>query len=142
MNVEDFVTYEQALALKKLGFKERCFYHYDPDGVIYDNYYICNEVFQHVLSCQLCKSYNKEELNRLCDAPTLAQAQKWFRKEKYFDIDVIVDHSHNHLRDYLCDVYRSLDNNNRRVFCYHGWYETYEEALSVGINECLKLLEK
>lgn len=40
MNTEDFVTYQQALALKKLGFREKCLYHYNTLGILNPNYFL------------------------------------------------------------------------------------------------------
>ena len=37
MDKEDFVTHEQALKLKKLGFREPCLYFYDLEGRLCPN---------------------------------------------------------------------------------------------------------
>ena len=78
MNTEDFVTYKQALALKKLGFKEECLFFYNIHGEfnpnsVYDGYSDVNDA-SHSLNLQ-----GRSKL--ACDAPTLAQVQKWILKE-------------------------------------------------------------
>ena len=55
---KEFVTYEQALALKELGFDEPCFGYYDEGGNLYT------------------------EMVEVLKAPLYQQAFRWFR-EKY-----------------------------------------------------------
>jgi len=62
---KEFVTYEQALALKELGFDERCFTRYYESGKLSDSLsYLHHNYFGQV------------------NAPLKQQAFKWFR-EKY-----------------------------------------------------------
>lgn len=146
MNKEDFITYEQAVKLKKLGFKERCYQHYDTSGIIQDNCYICNQVYQWVISSNLYISNNEytqrcglSSEKSICDAPTLAQAQKWLRKEKKLSVEPMSSDTDAQDWEYLL-VDRRIEFAN---FHYnHKHYASYEEALSAGITECLKLLEK
>ena len=133
MPIEDFVTYEQALALKKLGFKEECLYHYRY-SIFSDNYY---ESADGAYVSDLYKSHNSKsyEKNVICDAPTLAQAQKWLRKEKdyYIEPRLFYDKLHTDCKSSTRGKYWQIE---------HGkYYFSYEEALSAGITECLKLLE-
>ena len=127
MNTEDFVTFEQALALKKLGFCEEAIGKYvdcpnDPtlfNGMLY-------------------QSWNLEKDEIL--APTLAQAQKWLRKEEIYLIYEIGlgNEIHNAKFGYSAYNYKGyIVSNLSSGFIY----DTPEEALSAGINECLKLLE-
>ena len=81
MSIEDFVTYEQAVKLKRLGFKEECLYYYDEYDTIFAN---CDD--GDVSVDDLYYSYNSKP-SKLCDAPTLAQAQKWFREKKNLSIE-------------------------------------------------------
>jgi hypothetical protein len=75
---KEFIPYEQALALKELGFdNENCFgwwtYRYDSTEGYLDTLKIyCFQI--------------KDDLNRQCLAPLYQQAFRWFR-EKY-DIEV------------------------------------------------------
>jgi hypothetical protein len=65
---KEFIPYEQALALKELGFDEQCFSFYDSDGELYESegYYK--------------KGYNVFDEEVI--APLYQQAFRWFR-EKY-----------------------------------------------------------
>ena len=125
MNTEDFVTYEQALALKKLGFCEKAIGKYvdcpnDPtlfNGMLYQSW----NLFQDEIL-----------------APTLAQAQKWLLKK--FGHYVYVDASASmHLKFYWCITFRNDTTKDIRWAFVD--YNSPEEALSAGITECLKLLE-
>jgi hypothetical protein len=68
---KEFCTYEQALALKELGFDEPCFGCYDEKGVF-------------GLTVMSIKQYytNSKEDTWNCSAPLYQQAFRWFR-EKY-----------------------------------------------------------
>ena len=134
MNTEDFVTYEQALALKKLGFDYKCnhFYHlYDDEEVI-----------------SVSKVYENFNIyDRMWSAPTLAQTQKWLREKKslytfadggvfdkgdrpiYYPVILDVANEHNEI-----STNDNIENNWNK-------YYTPEKALSAAITECLKLLE-
>jgi hypothetical protein len=64
---KEFIPYEQALALKELGFNEPCIRYYWTDGMFSKTY---NEPF----------NYSKKE--NTISAPLYQQAFRWFR-EKY-----------------------------------------------------------
>ena len=124
MNAEDFVTYEQALALKKLGFNEETFTYYDennPKIKGLDDFYE-----YHLID------YNRYSIS----VPTLAQAQKWLNKTKDFKLFVIPSPSDKVPYSYVAfNTTKTIYKNPPR------YYSSYEEALSDGITECLKLLE-
>lgn len=133
MNTEDFCTYEQALALKKLGFEERCLYYYNSNTQLVAN----ERYYQEEVSVRnLYISYNKEytSYNRI-DAPTLWEVQKWFRKNKQIHVEPNIINE-NTFRYSIKSVPYSLYRITEDIF------NSYEEALSAGITECLKLLNK
>lgn len=126
MNKEDFVTYEQAIVLKKLGLDEYCDYIFTSQGKI------CPKVIL---------SYDYREREGYVDAPTLAQAQKWLRKEKglYLMWDMGQDRKHDSkFAWYVCDRHGYIVD----TLASEIKYDSPEEALSAGITECLELLEK
>lgn len=159
MNTEDFVTYEQALALKKLGYREPCLYYYINRTLHPNNVYahrVDRSSFHRVYSVEaLSKVRNVAKEQIVCDAPTLAQVQKWLEKEKGMAICP-------------CPSAKFVRNTESFKDCkwvYTGWiwqafiigtdkvlsngpedkgtlYSSSEEALSAGITECLKFLEK
>ena len=133
MNAEDFCTYEQALALKKLGFRESCLYHYNILNEFVPNNF--NAEDETVTVDGLYDSLNTNTLSDIvCDVPTLAQVQKWFRVRHEQSIEPKYD-SYQWwccMTDMFTSEWYDLDES----------YSSYEEALSAGITECLKLLEK
>lgn len=74
MNLEkEFVPYEEALALKELGFDEECFGEYTSKG------FLCVEV----LEGEGCFNHNKNKpsmYGKYCTAPLYQQAFRWFRE--------------------------------------------------------------
>ena len=71
---KEFVPYEQALALKELGFDEPCFGYYKPNGEL-------DYIENHILKDFPYLAKNSEWQD-LVAAPTFSQAFRWFR-EKY-----------------------------------------------------------
>jgi hypothetical protein len=112
---KEFIPYEQALALKELGFDEPCFKVYDNMGFL-----------QEESVMNTCEIECDCILER-CLAPLYQQAFRWFRKEYALE---------SYIRANLCvDVPKTyqfnIDDNIDDV-----WYDTYEEAEL----ECLKKL--
>ena len=128
MNIEDFCTYEQALALKKLGFDLEAEYKYLK---------IDSKVHRlPSIEVKATALHALADENSVIECPTLAQAHKWLRKEKHYHINSMYfnEHSWNFI------IYNMENDNDNKVF--NRLYTSYEEALSAGITECIKLLEK
>ena len=122
---KEFVPYEQALALKELGFDEKCFGFY-------------TEEYR-----KLIKNFCKYPINLPTKpflAPTFSQAFRWFR-EKYnlcgevYTVNMgAIDYTFL-IRDlYSEDV--KYDNFDANTGGYSGTFNTYEEVEL----ECLKKL--
>jgi len=112
---KEFVPYEQALALKELGFDENCLFYYTKDfkinhSMMTDTVCVCN--------------FNKQ--NKI-SAPLYQQAFRWFR-EKY-QIDSWIYPNLNGLYS-VSKVRRGVGLGKVSE------YQTYEEAEL----ECLKKL--
>lgn len=131
---EDFVTYEQALKLKELGFDWECDYCCEDNRELLGTINVINvHEFYHLTGVKL---------DNALPAPTLAQAAKWLR-----DVKGII----------ICIEPRFYKNKRPLVgYDYHlfnkddGWYsdiesktvyDTYEEALSEAISKALEILE-
>jgi len=67
---KEFVPYEQALALKELGFDEPCIKYYWTDGMLTKTY---------------GSPFNYNKINNLISAPLYQQAFRWFREN--YEID-------------------------------------------------------
>ena len=122
---EEYVTYEQSQALKRLGFAEPC-----------DTFYNSH--------LQLCRYSDSDVINRntnghhtpSCSAPRLDQAQKWLREVKKWII-------------YIVPEYDRIRHQCLWAVKHHPFtiasgltelYTTYELALSAGIDAALELL--
>lgn len=117
---EDFITYEQAVKLKELGFDWGCDHYYH----LYDE--------QSTLSA-LPKFENFNKFDKNWSAPTLAQAQKWLREVK--ETEVIVIRIDEDIYSYM--IYGELVNVSSKTH-----FNFYEQALSAGIDRALELLKQ
>lgn len=127
---EDFVTYEQAKDLKELGFD------WDCNFIYYLTYHNHNKpIFQ------LFETTDYYGVEKYWFAPTLSQAKKWLRE--IYGIDVDIDSVYHRL-DTGDKVMYGLRIGVQRTFQreFYRNYDSYEEALSVGIDQALKLLKQ
>jgi hypothetical protein len=118
---KEFVPYEEALALKELGFDEPCFAFYD------ESLYFPNNENQYGTFC------NQKLDASSCSAPTFSQAFRWFREnhslfpyveyllEEKFDY-VIVSKMYDKPVDYL-----------------DGKFDTYEEAELACLKKLIEI---
>lgn len=90
MRTEDFVTYEQALDLKKLGFNENCIFFYSNrnhmKAFCVDS--ISIQYTPNNIGGYLNQNKNTDEYT--CDAPTLAEVQKWLRRTQKISVEPFV----------------------------------------------------
>jgi hypothetical protein len=110
---KEFIPYEQALALKGLGFDEPCFGYYNgqgnyigEEGKMNSN---CNKLGMH---------------GTYCTAPLYQQAFRWFR-EKY-DLEGVIQQAED-FKWYKWKISQYIEDGKKYVA---DWYEykTYEEA--------------
>ena len=118
---KEFVPYEQAFALKQLGFNEPCF-----------GYYIGGRLF--ITSDTV---YNSTEI-RVCIAPTFSQLFKWFR-EKYglyscimYSSDGIIKGGYSPMIDVMKPHKATLDLNT---------YDIYEEAELACLRRLIEIVK-
>ena len=76
---KDFVTYDQAVALKELGLDKPCFVYYNPNGVFMWKILCSDEDNDHTLSI---KDIMEHKAEGYIEAPLKQQVFRWFR-EKY-----------------------------------------------------------
>ena len=118
---KEFIPYEQALALKELGFDEPCFANYNPNFNLYhsEKNYLFN-----------LKGTILE--NNECKSPTFSQAFRWFR-EKY----LLFGYSFpNDYQKYGYRIVEMTSNENKELVYDWGTKDSVEEAEL----ECLKKL--
>jgi hypothetical protein len=139
---KDFLPYEQALALKELGFDEPCFgcyFHNNKDAVEYNPDGI---------------PLNHNNRKSRISAPLYSQAFRWFR-EKYnisYSIDWMSRSSEFYNGYYV--HFRGINDNkiNQENFIVlndelplthkgYGVYKTYEEAEQACLNKLIEIVK-
>lgn len=137
--MEDFVTYEQAKALKELGFNWKCNHYYNTETKEFienHNDYSPEDSFSD------CSSYDNHNSCWNCiSAPTLAQAQKWLSEVK--GITMLVSIATNKETYITKKVFYFKWFNSEFILCGVSkcHYATYNEALSEAINKAIELLK-
>jgi len=130
---KEFVTYEQALALKELGFNEECMAGYDKeDNTLYIAYLINAGV-----------QFNSHYYDK---APLKQQVFRWFREEYGYDVDYIrmpKDEVFPITKDseikWTVIIYRVYTNDFIDVGTY---FNTYEQAENACIDNFIELAKQ
>jgi len=127
----ELVPYEQALALKELGFDEPCFGFYD------ESLYFPNNENQYGTFCNQILDASS------CSAPLYQQAFRWFREKYKLSCSIeLTDNSRHYYYDFTIYDSKNRDYNDEDCFdsCKRiyddGKFGIYEEAEL----ECLKKL--
>jgi hypothetical protein len=158
---KEFIPYEQALALKELGFDEPCF------GTYLSSFQSDWKVYELILEMGMNEEFEDNRnvylLERACSAPTFSQAFRWFR-EKYnlvheiswskykgglnFDYDVfslvlptddeLGDEDDDIASDKSMETYDSLVDKGFR----HHESNTYEEAELACLIKLIEIANK
>lgn len=136
MYKEDFVTYEQAICLKELGFDWKCGYYYDNNGNLISSF----ESFEDEVFFEEVCIINIESLmgnfniqDDSYSAPTLSQVQKWLLKVKGIYVSAVYDSIiTKKWISSVDDIKNDKSNSLSEVF------QSPEEALSASITEYLK----
>jgi hypothetical protein len=112
---KEFVPYEQALALKELGFDEPCLIKDTEQGEECEIYYVHDN-----------------------GKPTYSQAFRWFR-EKY-EMEGITQRAEDFMW-YKWTIYQYNENGKKYVF---DWceYKTYEEAELACLKKLIEIVKK
>ena len=117
---KEFVTYEQALALKELGFDEPCFGYWKS---------------KNWLIQEKTRTDGYTHADQECSAPTFSQAFRWFR-EKY---GYLVSPFQNEDNLFFFEIGRlnSLITEYYSLDC-----ETYEEAELACLRKLIELVKQ
>lgn len=124
---EDFVSYDQAVQLKELGFDCEC------RNLYYGENATCVDQDEQKKLVECWTRRNSNTQNDRFSAPTLAYVQKWLRDIKCTEVFV----SRIESGFYIPIIYReTIDIKSDEQF-----YD-YEDALSAGIDRALELLKQ
>ena len=141
---KDYCDYDTCVALKELGFSERCVAYYDTAdnaGLLYNTQYTCD-----VIPCQyddLLESRNSATEYEV-DAPTLYDVQKWLREKKgiYVMIEAPWKTDDGLGWSHIC-CNKPLTLEDQEVcFATGGFFDSYEEALFEGIKQAIYILKE
>ncbi len=129
----EFITYEQAVALKELGFDERCFGHYNPNGVFFWKILCSDEDNDHTLSV---KDIMEHVADGYVEAPLYQQAFKFLRyNNKYRFYIILCSQNKKHLFEITLPssiVYTTIDEHA---------YDTYEEAERDLLDKLIEIIK-
>ena len=114
----EFVNYDQAVALKELGFDEPCFGYYDIDE-------------GYSIGYALCFSYLDLQPKIGCSAPLKQQVFRWFR-DKY---DLLC-----YIRKVGSNYWYNIDIEDGNEF--EGRFDTYEEAEDACIDKLIEIVKQ
>jgi len=133
---KEFVPYEIALALKELGLKVKTPYWYNPNGVLLQKSFECDEDTTAVTIKDIIEYWDDVIKDRI-DVPTYSQAFRWFR-EKYGLSKTIDDfYSDGKLRfDYSIRKIGSQEDNPKGIFV------SYEDAQQACLEEMIQIIEQ
>jgi hypothetical protein len=131
---KEFIEYEQALALKELGFDEPCFAFYD------ESLYFPNNENQYGTFC------NQKLDVSSCSSPTFSQAFRWFR-EKY-NLRGFIGFRPN-VKQFDCHVYdmslsgkEYVKQRTMEEFNKDPKVGTYEEAELECLKKLIEIVKK
>ena len=126
--MEDYVTFEQAVKLRELGFDWECFFPY-TDGKIIINH-----------PCPINWNNHGYTGYELISAPTLCQVQKWLREVKEIFVYSQITRQPELKGKHYWEI---TSKNGETLDCipYGKLFDTYEQALSAGIDNALELLK-
>ena len=133
---KEFIPYEQALALKELGFDEPCFAFYQVEYHEKLPVMVDDDDQYRISGFRTCK--NSEIPNHYTASPTYSQAFRWFR-EKYG------------LHPHFCfftdeklwnvDIYAYLKEYGLKTDPCTMKFKTYEEAEYACLNKLIEIVK-
>lgn len=132
---KDYCSFETCVSLKELGYKVPTSAYYMPNN---ETLYFVSNPYRggYVIDCFHSHNSLREDVmtHDFIDAPTMWEAQKWLREEKF--LLIVVDRLLN--GEYVFSVVDILNYSEEK----NGTANSYEEALSEGIKEAVKLLKE
>lgn len=109
----EFIPYEEALALKELGFDEGCF-----------------AVYPYETHIPILLSRMSEGDNPFCNAPLYQQAFRWFREEYTMEFNIV--HSFTNAHYYMI---AKEENKTSKL------YDTHKEAELACLKKLIEIVK-
>lgn len=134
---EQFVTYEIALALKELGFDEKCIGHFYKDKTFAITAITSSNRYDFFKNSNI--KHTIFEMKIVCVAPLWQQAIDWFREN--YNMDIYVNNKFNHLPKKWLGIISIVDEyykeyNTEKYF--NNFYDAREQAILKAIELCEK----
>ena len=125
---KDYCDYETCVALKELGFREKCPTYYDTEdnvGLLFNTQWTSDYLPCQFTDCLESHNSNTSDDNSYIDAPTMWEAQKWLREEKHLHIEVRL----------YCNMWYEYEVKEAegKIIAEGCAFKTYEEALSTAV---------
>jgi hypothetical protein len=137
---KEFCDYETSVALKELGFREKCPTYYDTEdnvGLLLNTQWTSDYMPCQFIDCFESHNSNTSDDNSYVDAPTIYQAQKWLIDKKKLFVEVTLGAFD---QTYLWEICNT--ENSDLITGGFSSYDTYEEALSEGIKKAIEILKQ
>ena len=125
---KEFVPYEVANELKKLGFDDKCIHHYKKNM---EGGHSTIPTFE--MNTPFGKNHNS--FTSRVSAPTYSQAFRWFREKyklKYCIIPLVCEQGYS-------DLYESRIHQEKHSISRIGNYKTYEEAELACLKKLIEI---
>ena len=138
---QDYCDYETCVALRELGYNKPSIAFYPCQDIIVDCIDSNGELYEaeyYKGNLALYSSLNNKnhDINKV-QAPLLYEAQKWLREGKDIHIEIPIWLTDNGVWKYNFRL-QTREFYDRAI----GEWDTYEEALSEGIKEAIKILKE
>lgn len=133
---KEFITYQQAVKLKELGFDEPCFATYNNDKKISRN---PSHNMEDLLIEGKPYYWNNSKVHISCiTAPLKQQVFRYFRNNYNLQSEIHFNPLTEKWR--LCEII-ALNNNNKVIYDGENEFKLYEEAESSCIDELIKIIQ-
>ena len=138
---KDYCDYDTCVALKELGYNK-------PTLAYYNGFLSSRKLLYSVIDendmpedgvniFDLSTNHNEYKDSKFIDAPTLYEAQKWLRENKNIQIEIPISFMDNGVWKFSFRI-QTPEFYDRAI----GEWDSYEEALSEGIKEAVKILKE
>jgi hypothetical protein len=133
----EFIPYEQALALKELGFDEPCFGKYLSS--LQSDWKVYELILEMGMNEEFEDNRNTYLLEKVCSSPTYSQTFRWFREnyntQQYVIRDMFFDNVFTYKIEYIKD-------NDIVVFCNNDTFSSYEEAELACLKKLIEIVKE
>lgn len=124
-NFEDYVTQEQAFALKQIGFNWNCNHYYETER-------------KHIMHRSEYMDHNRSKKG--VSAPTLAQVRKWIDEKHQYYIVIDVIHFLNDNGTWSVRYPYKIKNHKLEIVSTDPGWETYDTSLEDAIDYVLDII--